>query len=79
LVSTVTTSTITTITTAGLAGSLALIGVIFLLTLLIQKEIASGTENKRMERLGKILSISIIPLVIAFIVLAITKISDVLN
>lgn len=79
MISTITTSTTSTIASAGLAGSFAFIGVVILLALLIQKEVASGTENKRLERFGKILNVSIIPLLIAFVLIAITKISEVLN
>ena len=78
MISTITTST-STITSAGLAGSFALIGVVVLLALLIQKEVASGTGSKRLERFGKILNVSIIPLLIAFVLIAIIKVSEVLN
>ncbi len=76
MISTVTTSTVTTL---ALAGSAALIGVVFLFMLLVQKEVTTASEDSRMNRLGKALNIAIIPLLIAFAVLAVTKIAEVLR
>ncbi|MGD2027627.1 MAG: hypothetical protein PVI99_07410 [Anaerolineales bacterium] len=79
MISTITTSTISTITTAGLAGSFAFIGVVVLLALLIQKEVASGSASPRLKRLSKVLNISIVPMLIAFILIVIFRVSEVLN
>ena len=79
MISTVTTTTTSTITTASLAGSFALIGVVVLLTLLVQKEVASGSDSKRLKRFSKALNISIIPLVIAFVLIVVTKVAEVLK
>lgn len=76
MISTVTTSTVTTV---ALAGSAALIGIVFLFMLLVQKEVTTSSEDSRMIRLGKALNIAIIPLLIAFAVLAFTKIAEVLR
>ena len=76
MISTVTTSTVTTVTTAALAGSVALIGVLILFSLLVQKEVASSSENQRMSNLSKYLLIGIIPLLIAFVLLVISKVSE---
>jgi len=75
MISTVTTSTVTTVTTAALAGSVALIGIIVLFILLIQKEVASASDNRRLKKLNQSLYIGIIPLLIAFVLLVIHKVS----
>lgn len=79
MISTVTTSTVSTITTAALAGSLALIGILVLLSLLIQKELISSNSNERLQNLNKALQIGIVPLLVAFIVIVITKIAAALQ
>jgi hypothetical protein len=79
MISTITTSTTSTIATASLAGSFALIGVVVLLILLVQKEIAAGSESKQLSRFSKALNISILPLSIAFILIVIVKVSEVLQ
>ncbi len=79
MISTITTSTTSTITTASIAGSFALIGVVVFLMILVQKEVAAGSESKRLERFSKALNISIIPLAIAFILIVITKVGEVLK
>ena len=66
MISTVTTSTVSTITTAAMAGSVALIGILVLLILLVQKELASSASGKRVQVLARVLNIGIIPLLIAF-------------
>jgi hypothetical protein len=76
MISTVTTSTVSTITTAALAGSVALIGIWILFALLIQKEVTSITTNSRSLKLRQALNIGIVPLLIAFILLVIVKVSE---
>jgi hypothetical protein len=79
MISTVTTATVTTVTTVTLAGSVALIGIIVLFSLLIQKEVTAASGSPGLAKLGKALNIAIIPLLIAFILVVITKVSQVLN
>lgn len=74
MVSTITTSTVTTI-----AGSLAIIGILILLALLIQKEVVTSASGSRYSKLGQALNIGIIPLLIAFVLLVIVKVSDLLR
>ena len=74
MISTVTISTVSTVTTAALAGSVALIGVILLFSLVIQKEVSSSSENQRMRNLSKYIWVGIIPLLIAFVLLMISKV-----
>ncbi len=79
MISTVTISTVTTVTTAALAGSVALIGILVLFGLLLQKEVAISSSNRFLRRLGAILDIGIIPLLIAFVLILITQIVDLLR
>jgi Ca2+/H+ antiporter len=78
MISTVTVSTVSTVTTA-LAGSGALIGVVVLFILLLQKEVTTASDSSLMHRLGTALNIGIIPLLIAFILIVIAKVLEVLR
>jgi hypothetical protein len=79
MISTVTVSTVSTVTTAALAGSVALIGILVLLSLLVQKELASSSDNGRLRTLSRVLNIGIIPLVIAFVLIVATRVAAVLR
>jgi hypothetical protein len=79
MISTVTTSTVSTVTTVALAGGAALIGILVLLALLIQKEIATSGGSNRLTKLGQALNIGIIPLVIAFLAIVATRVSAILR
>jgi hypothetical protein len=79
MISTVTVSTVSTVTTASIAGSVALIGILILLALLVQKELASTAEGGKLAKLGQVLNISIAPLMIAFVLLVITRVGEVLR
>ena len=79
MISTVTTSTVSTVTTAALAGSVALIGVLILFSLLIQKEVTTTSSSSRLQRLGKMLYIGIVPLLIAFVLIVAYKVMEVLR
>ena len=74
MISTVTTSTITTITSTvtapGLAASLALIAVVLFLVLVIQKEVVASSGTKRRGALARGLNIVLIPLGVAFVMIA---------
>jgi Ca2+/H+ antiporter len=78
MISTVTVSTVSTVTTA-LAGSVALIGVVVLFILLLQKEVTTASDSSPLRRLGMALNIGIIPLLIAFVLIVIAKIVEVLR
>lgn len=75
MISTVTTSTVSTVT---IAGSFAAIGIIILLGMLIQKEISSSSDSERAKKLSKALNIGIIPLLIALLLIIISKVLSVL-
>jgi hypothetical protein len=79
MISTVTTSTITTVTNAAIAGSLALIGVLVLLVLLIKKELASASEESRFKKLCQGLNIGIVPFLIAFFIIVVSRVIQVLH
>lgn len=76
MISTVTTSTVSTVT---LAGSVAFIGIVVLLFLLVQKELTSSSDNEPAVRLSKVLNIGIAPLLIAFVLVVISKVVEVLK
>lgn len=76
MISTVTTSTITTIT---LGGSFALIGIFFLLTLLVQKEFLGTSKKEWAVILRKFLNVGIVPLLIAFMLYALSQVLSVLK
>ena len=76
MISTVTTSTVSTVTTAALAGSVALIGIVVLFILLLQKEVTTVTSDNRVRKLRQALNIGIVPLLIAFALLVIAKVSE---
>jgi len=79
MISTVTTSTITTVTVAAISGSLALIGILVLLVLLIEKELASVSEECRIKKLSQGLNIGIAPLSIAFFMIVVYRLIKVLH
>jgi len=79
MISTVTTSTVSTVTTAALAGGAALIGILVLLALLIQKEVATAGDDSRWRKFGQALNIGIVPLIIAFVLIVVSRVSAVLN
>ena len=79
MISTVTSSTIETITSSAITGSLALVGVLILIALLIQKELATAASDPRWKQLGQLLDIGILPLLIAFVLLVAFKTIEMLN
>ncbi|HEX5415074.1 MAG TPA: hypothetical protein VFZ25_05365 [Chloroflexota bacterium] len=74
-----TTTTVTTVTTAGLATSLAAITLVTLLVLLIQKEIFAGSTSGQGKTISQALNIGIVPLLLAFLMVAAVSIANVLH
>ena len=74
----VTTSTVSTATATAITGSLTIIGVIVLLALLVQKELFSSSENKQSVRFSQVLNIALPAMLIAFVMIVISKISEIL-
>ena len=79
MISTVTTSTVSILTTPAIAGSLALIAVLILFALLLQKEVATASVDSRLRQLSRLLNFSIVPLLLAFILIVVYKVAEVLN
>jgi hypothetical protein len=75
MITTVTTTTTTTLA----ASSLALIAILILITLLIKKELISGVDGLRAQRLNRGLNIAIVPLVFVFITTMALRVVDVLR
>ena len=82
MISTVTTSTISTITSVttaiGFGIALGVVAVIALLTFLGTKELAAASEDSKYKFLAKSLDIAIAPLLIAFVLIAVMKIAEIL-
>ena len=78
MISTVTVSTITTIAALGLSATIGIAAVITLIVFLTTKELASSGENRAFSRIGRYLSVGIIPLLMAFAVVVAVKIVEVL-
>ncbi|MBN2387855.1 MAG: hypothetical protein JXB85_12625 [Anaerolineales bacterium] len=75
MISTVTTSTVTTLANVSMAGTFGLIAIMFLLTLLVQKEISATVSNKKMERWSRALNVAIPPLLIVFVAIVVVRIA----
>lgn len=74
MISTVTTSTVSTAT--AITGTLGVVGILFLVALLIQKEMFSGSENTLSKRINQVLNIAIPPMLIAFALIVLSKFSQ---
>jgi hypothetical protein len=83
MITTVTTSTVTTITstvtTRGLAGGLALVVVLLFLVLVIQREIVGSTTSGRWRTMMRGLNIGLIPIGLAFSMIAGARLIQVLR
>jgi len=79
MISTVTTTTVSTVTTVALAASLGLVTIVTLLSLLIQKELVTAATGPRTRALGQALNIAIVPLLIAFALIVVAKVAEVLR
>ena len=81
MISTITTATIFTLTTASMAmvGSFPLIGILVLFVLLLQKELAGSSSSDLMRRLSRAVNVAVFPLLMAFLMIAIFKVADVLR
>lgn len=79
MISTVTTTTVSTVTTVALAASLGLVSIVTLLMLLIQKELVTAATGPRAKALGRILNMAIVPLLMAFALIVVVKVAEVLR
>ncbi len=81
MISTVTVTTITTITTIaalGLTATISVAAVVALIAFLTTKELASSGGGSSSMRIGRYLSVGIIPLFMAFVAVVGVKIAEVL-
>jgi hypothetical protein len=62
------------VTTATFAASLALATVLTLFALLVQKEVAMSTDAPRLKALGRALDIALVPMLMAFGMIAVVRI-----
>ena len=79
MITTVTTTTVSTVTTIALTGSLALVSVLVLLTLLTHKELGATSLDHRVRKMVRALNVAIVPLLIAFILIVVAKVAEVLR
>ena len=79
MISTVTTSTVSTVTTASMVASIGLIVILVLFILLAQKELAILSSSGPIRRLSRSLNVGIIPLVIAFLMTVVVRITEILR
>jgi hypothetical protein len=76
MITSVTTTVVSIVSTVSLAGPLALVGVLTLLALLIQKELAAASGSRSAVVLSRVLNIGIIPLWLVFVVIVVVKIIE---
>jgi len=79
VISTITISTVTILSNVALAGTLGLIAIIFLLILLVQKEICTTLASKKMERWSRALNVVVPALLIVFVSIVIGRIASALH
>ena len=78
MISTLTYSVVSLAISGTLTDILASIGFLLLIALLFQKELAS-VAGERFQNLVKALNVAIVPLLMAFVLIFITKIVDVIR
>ncbi len=81
MITTVTTSTITSITTVtamGFGMALGLVAVLALIAFLCARELAVVTDNRAYRLLVKSLNVGIVPLAVAFAVIVVVRIVEIL-
>ena len=82
MISTVITSTITTITTVtaivGFGLAFGVVAVVVLIGLLGAKELSSASGSNTYRLLAKSLDVGIVPLAIAFAVIVVVKVAEIL-
>jgi hypothetical protein len=76
MISTITSSTVLDLATFSISGLLALIGILVLMTLLIQKELFSVKATSRLVKTSQIFNIGIVPLLLAFIMIVASRVVE---
>jgi len=78
-VSTVTTTTTTTVAAMSFIASLALVSVLTLFVLLLQKELATASDSPRLKTLGRTLDVAVVPLLMAFAMIVVVRVAEILR
>jgi len=63
----------------ALSESLTLVGILFLLVILVVKEVASASTDPRLQKLNRVINISLIPLLGVFFLILIIRVGEVLR
>ena len=82
MISTVTTSTITTVTTIaaiGLTAAISVAAIVTLIAFLSTKQLAGASPSHSSKLIARFLNIGILPLIMAFAVIVVVKIAEVLT
>ena len=79
MISTVTNSTVAIFNSSTVAGAFNIVGVMILISMLLIKEFTSDSSDSRLHKLNQALNVGIFPLVIAFVLIVIFKVIEVLN
>jgi len=79
MITTVTTTTVTTMAAMGWTMVVSIIAVVTLLGFLITKEVAGASNSTSAQRTAKFLSAGILPMMMAFAVIVITQIIEILG
>ena len=79
MISTVTTTTVTTVAAFTTGGALVIVGILLLLTMLVQKELSSTAKGGFALALNRVLTVGIVPLVVAFVFVVGVKIFEALQ
>ena len=77
MISTFTTSMFTN--SGALADSVTLIVILFLFALLVQKELAISSSDLRLKRLSLALNVPLFPMLVAFLLIIIFRVAEVLR
>lgn len=75
----ITTSTTTATATPGAMASFGMVAVISLIILLIVQELATASEGPRFRRFGQALNVGVIPMLVIFAAIVVTRVVEILR
>jgi hypothetical protein len=79
IISTITNSTTLIFTTPTFSGDVTLAGILLLVFVLVQKELACISKNPRLQRLGNVVNVVLLPLICIFLLVLVIKVGTVLR
>jgi hypothetical protein len=79
IVSDFTVTTVSTVSAQGLADAIMVVSVIALLALLVMKDVASNTSSRWLGVLSRGLNIAVVPLGLAFVMIAAARVLAVID